>query len=50
VYDIGKTVVKGERVSGTQVAALGADIIGAVVPGLVGGGLAVIAAAHAMMP
>jgi len=47
VYDIGKTVVKGERVSGTQVAALGADIIGAVVPGLTGGGAAVRAAAHA---
>jgi hypothetical protein len=47
VYDIGKTLAKGERVSGTQVAALGADIIGAVVPGLTGGGAAVRAAAHA---
>ena len=47
VYDIGKTLVKGERVSGTQVAALGADIIGAVVPGLTGGGAAVRAVVHA---
>ena len=47
VYDIGKSLAKGERVSGTQVAALGADIASAVVPGLVGGGLAVKTAAHA---
>ncbi len=45
VYDIGKTLAKGERVSGTQIAALGADVVSAVVPGLTGGGALVKAAA-----
>lgn len=47
VADIVRTVVKGEGVSGTQVASLGADVLGAVVPFATGGGLAVRAAAKA---
>ncbi|MDA8019437.1 MAG: choice-of-anchor D domain-containing protein [Thermoanaerobaculia bacterium] len=48
-YDIGDIVVSlvaGEGVSGTQLAALGADIVGAVVPFATGLGAGVRGAAH----
>ena len=47
LWDIGKTIAKGEKVTATQMGALGADILGAVIPFATGGGLAVRAAAKA---
>ena len=46
LYDIASTVVSGESVSGTQIGALGADVLGAAIPFATGGGAAVRAAAH----
>jgi RHS repeat-associated protein len=47
LFDIARSVVRGEGVTGTQVGALGADVLGAVVPFATGGGIAVRAATHA---
>ena len=47
LFDIGRSVARGQGVSGTQVGALGADVLGAVIPFATGGGIAVRAAAHA---
>ncbi|MCI0552499.1 MAG: polymorphic toxin type 28 domain-containing protein, partial [Anaerolineae bacterium] len=44
VYDIAKTVVKGESVSGTQVGALAADVGALFIPVVTGAGTAVRAA------
>jgi RHS repeat-associated protein len=45
VYDIGRSVVRGEGVSGTQLMAAGADLAGVFIPVATGGGSAVRAAA-----
>jgi RHS repeat-associated protein len=47
IYDIGRSVFRGEAVTGTQWAALGADALGAAVPFATGGGLAVRGTAKA---
>ena len=41
LFDIGRSLVKGEGVSGQQLLALGADVAGVFVPFATGGGLAV---------
>jgi RHS repeat-associated protein len=38
LFDIGRSVVRGHGVSGTQLLALGGDVVGAVVPALTGVG------------
>lgn len=45
LYDIGRSLWKGEGVTGTQFLALGADVAGVFIPFGTGGGLAVRAAA-----
>jgi RHS repeat-associated protein len=47
VFDIARSLVRGEGIRGTQLAALGADIGGAALPFATGGGAAIRAAAHA---
>lgn len=47
LFDIGRSVYRGEGVSGTQVGALGADILGAAIPFATGGGAAFRAAVKA---
>jgi len=47
IYDIASTTLSGKKVSSTQWAALGADVIGAAVPFASGGGAAVRATAKA---
>jgi RHS repeat-associated protein len=44
LFDIGRSVYRGEGASGTQLLALGADIAGAAIPFVTGGGAAVRAA------
>jgi RHS repeat-associated protein len=44
LFDIGRSVFRGEGISGTQLGALGADILGAAIPFATGGGIAVRAA------
>jgi len=46
LYDIGKTLYKGEKVSNTQKLALAADVGAAIIPGVTGAGVGVRAAAH----
>jgi RHS repeat-associated protein len=46
LFDIGRSLFRGDGVSGVQLAALGADVGGAFIPFATGGGLAVRAAAH----
>ena len=46
LYDIGSSAFGGRGVSGTQVAALGADILGAAIPFATGGGAAIRAGAR----
>lgn len=46
LWDIGSSLVEGEGVSGVQWGALGADVLGAVVPFATGGGLVVRGAAR----
>lgn len=46
IFDIGRSVARGESISGTQVLALGADVVGAAVPFVTGAGAAVRAAAR----
>ncbi len=45
LWDIGVTLYNGDKVTATQMTALGADILGAAVPFATGGGMAVRAAA-----
>jgi RHS repeat-associated protein len=47
VFDIGRSVYRGDGVSGTQLGALGADILGAAIPFATGGGAALRAAVKA---
>jgi RHS repeat-associated protein len=47
IFDIGRSVYRGEAVSGTQIGALGADALGAAIPFATGGGAALRAAAKA---
>lgn len=47
LLDIGRSVFRGEGVSGRQFGALGADVLGAAIPFATGGGIAVRAAAKA---
>ena len=47
LFDIGRSAVRGEAISGAQWGALGADVVGAAVPFATGGGAIVRAAAHA---
>jgi RHS repeat-associated protein len=47
LFDIGRSVIRGEGISGTQAGALGADILGAAIPFGTGGGAALRAAAKA---
>jgi RHS repeat-associated protein len=44
LFDIGRSIVQGDGVTGTQVGALGADVLGAAVPFATGGGAALRAA------
>ena len=44
LFAIGRSVFRGEGVSGTQLGALGADVLGAAIPFATGGGIAVRAA------
>jgi len=44
LFDIGRSVFRGEGVSGSQLGALGADVLGAAIPFATGGGIAVRAA------
>ncbi|HET6550098.1 MAG TPA: RHS repeat-associated core domain-containing protein, partial [Solirubrobacter sp.] len=46
LFDMGRSLLNGCGVSGWQAAALGADVLGAVVPFATGGGAVVRAAAH----
>ena len=47
LFDIGRSLVKGEKVSGIQYAALGADVGAALIPFATGAGAVVRAGAHA---
>ena len=47
VFDIGRSIFRGEGVTGSQYGALGADVLGAVVPFATGGGAALRAAVKA---
>jgi RHS repeat-associated protein len=47
LWDIGVTLYNGDKVTATQIGALGADILGAAVPFATGGGMAVRALAKA---
>lgn len=47
LFDIGRSLVRGEGVSGMQAGALGADVLGAAIPFATGGGAALRAAAKA---
>jgi RHS repeat-associated protein len=44
LFDIGRSIYRGDGVGGTQLAALGGDVLGAAVPGVTGIGSAVRAA------
>ena len=46
LFDIGRSAVRGEPISSAQWGALGADVVGAALPFVTGGGLAVRLAAH----
>jgi RHS repeat-associated protein len=47
LFDIGRSAFRGESISGIQVGALGADVLGAAIPFATGGGAALRAAAKA---
>jgi RHS repeat-associated protein len=46
LFDMARSLVRGQGVGRTQVAALGADVLAAAIPFATGGGIAVRAAAH----